>query len=440
MFLQYGVKDGELIYIDQVGRGALSDVVCPYCRGALVAKKGRVKAPHFAHTGQTCRQVKRDPNAISLPAFDRFDLELKGKDYDALKRFHDGVYYSGKEFERLLRLELVEENPWSRRDELTKLGKIPFGELPLQSFAAEQDRLIEEKHDQLRWWVWNPLNEAYRATAETDLAIFRAQWRRVLAGTLYFLEITHQDGKLYKIGVTHRSIKDRIAEIQRDLAIVSDPSSQFEGVTIKPLRVFQHRGAVELYFKHRYHAYQRQIGSLTEYFEFDDKTRKHVLSDLTRLGDKELSDLEQHIYNGTEPPDPRQEHVTQQAEWAAKHEAYRRAAKAQEEMDAARQGVTVDLNKITVMLPEVAPDGPPDPALVSVPQTVRKAHTRRVELKEYTITCKQCGKIVTLYRYPGRAPTLCSDECVAEYSRERDKESNRERQRRFRERHNCPQE
>lgn len=80
------------------------------------------------------------------------------------------------------------------------------------------------------------------------------------------------------------------------------------------------------------------------------------------------------------------------------------------------------------------PPQPPDPVVVAVPPTTRAKHTRVVNLKEYTIICKQCGRSVTLYRYPGRAPTLCSEECIAAYTRERDLESNRERQRRFRER------
>jgi len=57
-----------------------------------------------------------------------------------------------------------------------------------------------------------------------------------------------------------------------------------------------------------------------------------------------------------------------------------------------------------------------------------------VPLKEHHITCKWCGQEATLWRYPGRPPTLCCDECKRAYERERDRENNRKRQRRYRER------
>ncbi len=298
MFLQYGIKDGELVYIDQVERGILPDVTCPYCGGSLLARKGRVKAPHFAHAGETCREVTRDSAIVSLPAFDRFDLDLRGRDYDALKRWHNREYYTSKEYYRLQDLKLIEYNEWARTEQLTRLGKIPFGELPLKSFSQEQDRLIGNKHTYLMAHArtsW--LSDVDRAIAETDLAIFRAQWRRVLSSTLYFLEIVHRDGKVYKIGITQRPIAQRVTEIKVSL------TAQLWDIKITVLRLLQHRGAVELYFKLRYKAHQYPIGNLTEYFDFDERARKNALSDLTRLGDKELDYTESCILDGEEPPD-----------------------------------------------------------------------------------------------------------------------------------------
>jgi hypothetical protein len=47
---------------------------------------------------------------------------------------------------------------------------------------------------------------------------------------------------------------------------------------------------VELYFKHRYKAFNYRIGKLTEYFVFPDV--KAVLQDLCEMKPKMLSDVE----------------------------------------------------------------------------------------------------------------------------------------------------
>ena len=50
MWLEYGIDpDGEMIFIESRRRGK-TDLKCPYCGGALTAKKGAIKNHHFAHT------------------------------------------------------------------------------------------------------------------------------------------------------------------------------------------------------------------------------------------------------------------------------------------------------------------------------------------------------------------------------------------------------
>jgi len=57
MWLKYAVnQDGALVEIEEVASGKTL-LKCPYCDGALTAKKGRIKEHHFAHTGETCRAV-----------------------------------------------------------------------------------------------------------------------------------------------------------------------------------------------------------------------------------------------------------------------------------------------------------------------------------------------------------------------------------------------
>jgi len=390
MFLEYGVNDhGELVNIDQVGRGRLDGVYCPYCGVGLLAKKGRKLAHHFAHDGETCNPSQRDQDVISLPAFDRFDLGIAPR----LLRILHGWPTNASQLDclQLERAGLVTHNPWSRDYELSERARIVTGDLPLAAFADEQDHLLSEKHQRLETTVKWSTSDQDRALAMTDLKLYRAQWQRVLSATLYFLEIKHGDRTFYKIGVTNRPIDERLAEIAQSLR-----THLGEYPTIEPLRVLAHRGAVERYFMHRYSAQQTPIDRYTEYFTFDP--RRNVLSDLTRLGEKELSDIDRAVLAGDFPP------------------------------------VIDDQHKIAVTPESDHQDDPPDPVTVLVYDDRRMVYTRKVDLKEYTITCKQCGETVTLWRYPGRAPTLCSETCQREYERERDRAKTRERVKRHRER------
>jgi hypothetical protein len=98
------------------------------------------------------------------------------------------------------------------------------------------------------------------------------------------VEVRAAGETLYKIGVTQRSVKERVAEIVQDVRAVAGD------VAIRVLGTWPQRGNVELYFKHRYAAHQRRLGSLTEYFAFDDVGP--VLRDLRRMQPKALTALE----------------------------------------------------------------------------------------------------------------------------------------------------
>jgi len=95
------------------------------------------------------------------------------------------------------------------------------------------------------------------------------------------------EGVLHKVGVTTRPLEQRLAEIRLDLA------KHFCAVELKPLGTWAHRGNVELYFKHRYRRFQQPIGTLTEYFAFENV--KAVVRDLRRMKPKELNEVERRI-------------------------------------------------------------------------------------------------------------------------------------------------
>jgi hypothetical protein len=84
--------------------------------------------------------------------------------------------------------------------------------------------------------------------------------------------------------VTTRSIDERIAEVQRDVR------AHYSDVAVSLLGLWEHRGNVELYFKHRYKAFNYRIGKLTEYFAFPNV--KLILNDLYGMEPKVLSAVE----------------------------------------------------------------------------------------------------------------------------------------------------
>ena len=59
---------------------------------------------------------------------------------------------------------------------------------------------------------------------------------------------------------------------------------------VQILQTWEHRGNVELYFKHRHNPFNYKIGTLTEYFKFIDV--ELVLDDLHQMQAKTLTPVE----------------------------------------------------------------------------------------------------------------------------------------------------
>lgn len=121
---------------------------------------------------------------------------------------------------------------------------------------------------------------AYRFT---DLKLYRAQLQRILSSSLYFLEIETNIGIIYKIGVTTRPVLKRVAEVKINLL------AHYSSVAIRVLGTWEHRGNIELYFKHRYQGFNYPISSLTEYYKFNNEDVKIVLHYLHQMQPKILS-------------------------------------------------------------------------------------------------------------------------------------------------------
>jgi hypothetical protein len=294
MWLKFGVaRDGNLASIDEVVRGK-TNLACLYCGGSLTAKKGSVKEHHFAHTGETCKPVSQRIKTKafpSLPLYDNFTIQLKGEELEQLKvlwkEYGAQDYAIPKDLVNF-RWELkgLLESEGDRSYQFTDLGKIPMGALPLVLFNRVQEPLLLSELASLEGSV--EIAEAAGLSCleerRADLLIYRAQLRRILVNSLYFLEVKADGHCFYKIGITTRSIEERIAEVQRDVR------AHYLDVAVNLLGLWEHRGNVELYFKHRYQPFNYRIGKLTEYFAFPKV--KAVLQDLCEMKLKTLSDVE----------------------------------------------------------------------------------------------------------------------------------------------------
>jgi hypothetical protein len=178
------------------------------------------------------------------------------------------------------------ESSGDRSYQFTHLGKIPVGALPLALFNRVQEPLLLSELASLQGSVEIALSAGLSCLDErrADLQIYRAQLRRILVNSLYFLEVKADGSCFYKIGITTRSSEERIAEVQRDV------KAHYSDVVVNLLGLWERRGNVELYFKHRYKAFNYRIGKLTEYFVFPNV--KAVLNDLYGMEPKMLSDVE----------------------------------------------------------------------------------------------------------------------------------------------------
>ena len=297
--LKYGVNpERELITIEKVASGK-TNLVCPFCDSLLIAKKGKIKQHHFAHTGETCLRVRKGKLPL-LPLYDNFHLQLSAKHFQLVKDLWREYKDSPHPIITVpFELEMKKLFNWTPQGYyFTDLGKIPVGGLSLSKFNAVQEPLILLELDRLT----NSVEMAKAFGGElleekiADLKIYQLQIQRILRFTLYFLEIRADNKILHKIGVTSRQMCDRLPEIERDL------QQHYSKIDINVLGTWQHRGNVELYFKHRYKEYNYRIAKLTEYYRFKDvlkDTATHidiVLNDLCSMQPKVLEGEELEIY------------------------------------------------------------------------------------------------------------------------------------------------
>ncbi len=224
----------------------------------------------------------------SLPLYDNFHLHLSPQEllqHQQLWREYGHTNYSPVHVPFSLVLKKL--FAWNNQLQppgygFTNLGKIPVNALSLQEFNQVQEPLLLEKLQQFHsaFNIAKLTNSASLAVKQADWQMYCAQLRRILELQLYFLRVSTSAKTIYKIGVTKRTIEERVAEVTRDVR------KHLGKLHIEVLGTWPHRGNVELYFKHRYKDDNYPLGKLTEYFDFADV--EPVAADLQAMEAKVL--------------------------------------------------------------------------------------------------------------------------------------------------------
>ena len=76
MKLPFGLKNGQIVEINEVEKGLACNCICPSCGSPLIARKGQKKIHHFAHYKADCKAALE--TAIHLAAKKYY---LKKKEY-----------------------------------------------------------------------------------------------------------------------------------------------------------------------------------------------------------------------------------------------------------------------------------------------------------------------------------------------------------------------
>ncbi|GAB4443896.1 MAG: hypothetical protein Kow0031_26250 [Anaerolineae bacterium] len=271
MFLIYGLDNnsGELVRIGAVPRGK-TDLVCPYCGGPLIARRGKILAAHLAHAWESCRPVHDYPGNLPLLDFNLFRQSLTGPQARDLNKLRD----MGRVFMRpgrvrpamMSRLAILDFVGVTLSDDLQRL--IYWTTPRAEAFFLRLDPAawLDFAAHEARRGLTGAGDDVTRRLLEAELTL----WQSL---ALYLLRVEAIPG-LVKIGVTARPVEERVAEVRRDLAAAGYPGE------VEVLRYKPGCGAVEAYLKALWQQYRAKIGPHQEYFRLNEA---YVLDILDRV-------------------------------------------------------------------------------------------------------------------------------------------------------------
>ena len=181
----YGLREGKIVYVDDVPKGQACGCLCPKCRGPLIAKKGAERVHHFSHVElgtcqggfetaihRMCKEILDKRGAMRLPpverSFNMNELQPEGFwiDFDRseIEKSYNGIrpdlicYY--KEVPLIIEIYVWHKTPQRKIDEIKALS-ISALEIDLTIFRRPEQRpdktleqtLIEDISN--KYWLFN---------------------------------------------------------------------------------------------------------------------------------------------------------------------------------------------------------------------------------------------------------------------------------------------
>lgn len=272
---------GNFHHIDSQKSGK-SDLSCPFCLCPLIAVKGKTKAAHFRHDGETCNESLNE--IPQIPAWHHFHLNYSLEIIDALK---DGYQADSKSpnvfqhwksglhrFPRTAKEELFKRDDWTDNLIFTDTAKIILGTLPLQGFSKWMRNTLQLRVLALR----EAIEQGTLHRAWLEIEAHRQQ--AILKASLYMFEYQLEDNSvIHKVGRTSREPEQRLKETILDLEKATGKAV----VKSTVLRKVANCGHVEKYVFHRYNNQLANIGLHTEYLILDAKSLKRLKAEFTTL-------------------------------------------------------------------------------------------------------------------------------------------------------------
>lgn len=275
-------------------------LVCPFCKGALIAVRGQSFMHHFRHEGDTCREAKK--SLPSIPGWDHFHLSLPRDLFQEISSQEGREYFPHRNIKagKLERYELIERNGFTRHLELTDLAMVVCGRLTLAKFGpwfrARLSERIQQKREAVARGEMHPAH----------LAIEARRQQEILSSTLYLLEFEGADGKTFhKVGRTNRSPAERLIEVVGDLAA----KHQLQ-VTGKVLRAIPNAGYIERFTHWKHRTVKLDLGVYRVFLVLDQLLLRTLKAELTRFENtwEPFSDEERLIVGGAWPNTPQRDH------------------------------------------------------------------------------------------------------------------------------------
>lgn len=277
---------GDLIHVDDARQG-LGHVTCPYCHAPVLPKRGDVIAWHFAHDKHSsCVSMSDATPRVVFPAFRHLMLRLTDGQRNALTLLWKA--HQGKEFRH--------KGGYGSFKACCHRGKTRISGA-LDTFLEQKflkytykDRYFEEDNRYLLTTKTALVNGAAevavfydairkeiarRAACEDDVdrRLFDAAAARASTYHLYFVRCTlSDDRRVQKIGITSRTLPERIAEIK----------TMVNATDVTPLCWGESRSLCEQYVLFRFASSHLPLPPFTEFFDFRRKEAS-VVDELCRV-------------------------------------------------------------------------------------------------------------------------------------------------------------